>query len=282
MPDGVVDNVPFRLELYRAGLAKPQLRFGYYDDDGFIKSSPACARAVRVAKEALEAAGHLCVAIDVAAFAHTALAHFYQVLSADGATTILRGLGDEHPIGPVFHALRFATFSPLQKFVYGTGVRLRMRSPFFGAMLQSMTERSMAAYYTLMLARNDLRHAFAARIFGDLGLDAVLCPGMMVPAVRLGGSANVAFAITYTMLFNVLDLPAVSVPVTTVDAALDRWDDGFAPLGGHEGPLHRLVREEYCAACMHGLPVGVQVATPRFSEELTLAFAERLETLLLK
>ena len=275
--DGLVNNVPFRIDLHKLGLAQPRVRFGFYFDDGFVKSAPACARAVMEAVVALrELGGHECVPISVAEFSSPALALFYQVLSADGTKTILRGLGHEQPVGPVFHALQFATKSPLTKYIFGHVVELRLRSRFFGGMLRSMTERSVAQYFSLMSQRNTLRHEFA-KMMATAGVGAIVCPGMMVPAVKLGGSADISFAITYTMLFNVLDMPAVSVPVTAVDPELDEWREDYYPANGRERSLHDIVRAGYDAAAMKGLPVGVQVCTPRFTEELALAYAERLE-----
>jgi Asp-tRNA(Asn)/Glu-tRNA(Gln) amidotransferase A subunit family amidase len=278
--DGLVHNVPFRQDQYLEAKNRHRatLRVGYYSDDGFVKAAPACARAVHLAVDALRADGVECVPVSVAPYASRALTLFYQVLSADGTKTILKGLGDEDPIGPVFEALRFATKSPAMKFLTGLGVAYRLRSPFFGGMLRSMTERSVEDYYALVAQRNELRHSFARDMFCEKRLDAILCPGMMLPAVRLGGSAKISFAISYTMLFNVLDLPAVSVPVTTVDSKLDAWGDDYAPLGGREGPLHAIVQSEYDALEMHGLPVGVQLVTARFTEEKALAYAEILES----
>lgn len=41
------------------------LRIGYYFDDGYTKASPACVRAVEVAKMRLELAGHTLVPLKV-------------------------------------------------------------------------------------------------------------------------------------------------------------------------------------------------------------------------
>ena len=65
------------------------LRIGWYVDDGFQAPTPACARAVAVAREALEAQGHTLVEWgDVQGFGVDAITFLCMLLGADGLTTI--------------------------------------------------------------------------------------------------------------------------------------------------------------------------------------------------
>eukprot|EP01052_Picozoa_sp_SAG31_P015127 SAG31_NODE_963_length_10710_cov_332.216285_4_plen_120_part_00 len=73
--DPTVPDMPFNTEIYGHPLGnnkassgkesktslKRSLRIGWFDDDGFATPTPACARAVDVAKNVLEARGHVLV-----------------------------------------------------------------------------------------------------------------------------------------------------------------------------------------------------------------------------
>lgn len=68
-----------------------KLRIGYYDNDGFFPATPGVRRAVRLAKEKLEAAGHELIEIAPPRVDH-AVGAVVSILSADGSRFLLEAL----------------------------------------------------------------------------------------------------------------------------------------------------------------------------------------------
>ncbi len=64
-------------------------------------------------------------------------------------------------------------------------------------------------------------------------LDCIIAPGLSLPAYTHGASKDLTSSASYTMLFNLLNFPAGTVPVTTVrpeeaqvkrDVKKDMWE----------------------------------------------------------
>src|SRR4051812_28764433 len=74
----------------------------------------------------------------------------------------------------------------------------------------------------------------------------------------------------YTGIFNLLDWPAVAIPVTKVDPNIDVVDTDYKP--AH--PLDQAIYEAFDAAKSSGAHAGVQVVGSRFAEEELLGITE--------
>jgi amidase len=272
--DGLVNGVPFREELFAAGKSKTRLRVGYYVDDGFIPAAPACRRAVLEVVEALRRDGHECVVFTVPN-ATEVIATFFQLLSADGGKTLKKNLSFDPPNGVVAPLLMMASVPNWGKAILSRIVSALVDKTF-GRMLGTMVVRPVEDYWRLLAQRNKLRHEFAAAM---TGLDFIIAPGFGIPAPVCGSTTKLSFSTNYSALFNVLDLSVAVVPVTKVNPATDAWTPESIRQAKNRG-MTTAVSKIYDAQQMKGLPVGVQLVTPRMTEELCLAFAERIETLL--
>uniref|UniRef100_A0A8C3TTT6 Fatty acid amide hydrolase n=1 Tax=Catharus ustulatus TaxID=91951 RepID=A0A8C3TTT6_CATUS len=118
----------------------------------------------------------------------------------------------------------------------------------------------------------DFRHQFIAQ-WNKLNLDVLLCP-MLGPALGI-------VAISYTMLYNVLDFPAGVVPVTLVT------DEDEEQLKGYKGYYRdwwdrTLPKVSGAFRGGVGMPVAVQCVALPWQEELCLRFMKEVETLSLK
>jgi fatty acid amide hydrolase len=104
------------------------------------------------------------------------------------------------------------------------------------------------------------------------GFDAVICPGMGVPALRHGESKDLTPSCSYTLLWNVLHYPVGSVPVGLVDKSETGYEE--AP-----GTAKDLFTSKTAAsvAGSEGLPVGVQVAALPWRDEIVLRVMRDLE-----
>lgn len=74
---------------------------------------------------------------------------------------------------------------------------------------------------------------------------------------------------TYTCPLNYLDLPSVVVPITHVDKNIDSPLQDFKPLSDWDSESYA----EYNPELYDGMPVTVQVVTPRYEEERAIALA---------
>ncbi len=97
-------------------------------------------------------------------------------------------------------------------------------------------------------------------------VDVMLLPGMPMPAQPLGYPAFQLGAISYTAVFNMLDFPAGSVPVTTENQS-DQSALGSYP--GYEKDLvYGWIKEGTNGAT--GMPLNVQLVGRPFGEEIVL------------
>lgn len=269
--DGLCGHVPFRTSLYDAIISKKVLRIGYYSQDGFIDTSPACARAVCEAVEALRAAGHTVVPFKPPCVAET-ISCFYELLGADGTRKLRSLLGHDVAYGVVKPLLTFASLPSLLKEVAAFFISRKI-CPTFASILSRAREKHVFEYAETLVRRNDCRHAFADQ-FAALQLDAVIGPGFYIPAPECGRTTDMSFGATATAYYNTLDLPVLTIPVSTVKPELDEWT--ASPSNG----MSRCIKAVYHHEAMSGMPVGVQIITPKFTEEVTLAVGKRLEGLL--
>src|SRR4051812_4994361 len=93
-------------------------------------------------------------------------------------------------------------------------------------------------------------------------LDVLIAPGLSLPAFPHGASGDLTPSCSYTFLYNLLNFPAGTVPITTVldddlvvtrNKKIDMWEKKAAQVD------ERSV----------GLPIGVQVISYPFHDEST-------------
>ena len=99
----------------------------------------------------------------------------------------------------------------------------------------------------------------------SLGLDGLIMPTTGLVATPHGMAAEVIFQLSYTFYANLLHVPAGSVPVTTVQAGEDRYDISKIPANQRDSVAklaHKVMEGSV------GMPVGVQVVTPMWRDEL--------------
>lgn len=77
----------------------------------------------------------------------------------------------------------------------------------------------------------------------------------------------------YTSQWNMLDYPAASFPVTTVNPLLDVKEEDYVPLSAQDQWNHDL----YSPSVYTDAPVGLQLITRRFEDEKCLAVLRRIE-----
>lgn len=275
--DGMQFNVPFIEERFNAARRNPSLNLLFYREDGFVQVSPACRRGVDIAVTALRAAGHR-VTEWQPKLTEDVQSIFFELFAADKCRSLAEELGSDRPIGVVGPALQLAAFPDRLKFMLGFFMGA-MIDPVYGKLLTRLKERRIDAYFTLLMERNRLRHQYAEVFAGTV--DAIIGPGFTTPAPPCGSTTEQPYGAVVTAVYNALDLSVVAVPVTTVDATLDEWTEAHLQTAKNQG-MSRSIAAAYDAKAMHGLPIGVQVITPRMTEETALGVAMQLEEALAK
>lgn len=99
--------------------------------------------------------------------------------------------------------------------------------------------------------------------------DAIICPPDALPALRHGSSSYLTDALSYIGLYNLLGMPAGTVAATRVRAG---EETDRAP---SRDWVERIARKAETGSV--GLPVGVQVVTRHWREDVALAMMSALE-----
>lgn len=271
--DGVASPKAFDEVSYQHVLSsKRPLRIGYYTEDGFIATSPPCTRAVHEAVAALHQAGHV-VEPWTPPHVFPVIKLFYQFLSADGGKSLINTLGPDLPSGAVVPLLRMSRLPKFAKRFIGFMVG-RTFDAQFGEILSLTDECDVATFNEMLIQRNRYRHALADAMGG---YDCIIAPGTYVPAVQCGSSLYCSYGCSLTAYYNVLDFPVVSLPVSVVDCKVDQKEE--KKKNGYTG-MSKVVQSLYDPQLMHGLPVGIQIISSRYTEEKALAIAKIIEGLL--
>ncbi len=261
--DPSIAPVPWREP---AAVAVEELRIGYYVDDGFITPAPALRRAVEEAAAALRNRD-----VHVEAFTPPdvpeAMRIFYGLLSADGAASARRVMGKGR------HDHRIRDMTRLARLPRGLRPPLAMLLKLAGqdrlaTNMRGMKRLSTDQYWQLIAARTAYRARFVAAL-DAAGFDAILCPPSPHPALTHGDSYYLNAVASYSMLYNLLGMPAGVVAATRVRAGEE----------SDQPPSKDLVERAARAveAGSAGMPIDVQVVARHWREDVVLAVMATLE-----
>lgn len=244
------------------------LRVGCFTDDGFLTPTPALQRGVREARASLEAAG--VTVVDYAPPAPHSLTYLWLgAITADGGRTIDRHLKGE-TISPQLKPSRATMKLPAVARKAMALVLHRMGEQRLAKLLGCLGEKRVEDIWRLTAQRTALRLAeFDA--WNAAGLDAVICPPHVVPAMGHRESGDFTLSLSYAFRWTLLNFPAGVVPVTRVQAT------ETAGLPGPEKPDKVEKKVAAIGAQSVGLPVGVQVVARPYREDRVLALMETIE-----
>jgi fatty acid amide hydrolase len=242
------------------------LRIAIYEDDGFFPPAPALRRAVREAAAALQARGARIETWRPPAI-RDAVALYYALLGADGAAGLKRRLAKTPVDRRVGFIVRAAGLPPVLRAAVSGSMR-RLGQELSATVAGSWGRRSVSELWSLVDARARYRSRFLAELDAG-GFDAILCPPSPLPALTHGASHDLGPGFTYTLLYNLLGLPAGVVAATRVRAG---EESDRTP--GKDRALRAAARVEEGSV---GLPIGVQVAGRWWREDVVLAVMGALE-----
>jgi len=247
-----------------------KLRVGVLVDDGWFEPAPACARAVREAAAALQAAGHPTVDFVAGGDLREAVEAYIGLVAADGR------------FRSFVEALEGEELHPNYSFLYRTAQLPNWVRPAAAAVLRASGETRKAAlvlaarqksayeYWQVAVARDKLKERFLDR-WRKAGFDVLLCPANGLPALPHGHSVLLAQACSYNFVWNAFNLPAGTVNVTAVKE--DEQD--YMPTRDQSDSFCTAARRA-CAGSV-GLPVSVQLVGLPWQDEATLGAMRALE-----
>jgi Asp-tRNA(Asn)/Glu-tRNA(Gln) amidotransferase A subunit family amidase len=272
--DYTVHPIPWRQEQFDEVVAEGKnLRIGLMRSDGVVRPAPAITRGLEITVDALRRAGYTIVELPVSAMPPTAspelgLQIASTLLCSDGGQTFKSFFrtGESNDPGAAQIYFYMGLPRPL-KYLWFLWTKYVRRDPVWARMLEYF--HPLSAYQNWGWVAK--REAFRATWFewwngAPQGFDFILSPANATPALPHRGMHEAVSSCGYTFLWNLLDYSAGVVPVTKVDAQLDRLPTGWKAGNG----IERGAMKYYDPVEMAGLPCAVQVVGRRLTEEKTL------------
>jgi fatty acid amide hydrolase len=249
------------------------LRVGCFTDDGFLTPTRAVQRATREARASLEAAG--ATVVDYAPPApHSLIYLWLGAITADGGRTIDRQLQGE-AISPQLKPSRAALKLPAVARKAMGLVLGSLGEERLARLMECLGEKRVDDLWRLTAERTTLRLAeFDA--WNAAGLDAVICPPHVVPAMGHRESGDFTLSLSYAFRWTLLNFPAGVVPVTRVQAHETAPDPHRGVRPGKPDKIEKKVSAIEAASA--GLPVGVQVVARPYREDVVLAIMQAIES----
>ncbi|GAA6235008.1 fatty-acid amide hydrolase 1 isoform X1 [Lates japonicus] len=267
--DPTVPPIPFNVQTYQS--SKP-LRIGYLENDGFMQPSPSMARGVREVKALLEQAGHTLVPYSPLKIDYAVIDLTVRGIFADGATTLLQKL-EGSPLDPCLKEQVFPYYFPtwLKKTL---SFLLKPLSSRASAVFSAVSGvGSVPDLWKQHAAVEDYIHETIAH-WRRCNIDVLLCP-VVGPAYNFLYCGRVTTAVSYTILYNLLNFPAGVVPVSTVTAVDEEELKHYK--GIYQDHWDKLFKQAVSGG--EGLPVAVQCVALPWQDELCLRFMKEVEQL---
>lgn len=213
--DPSVHPLPWRAEVEAEyGSAERKLRVGVLRTDGVVDPSPACARALDMAAEALRRAGHEIVELNddgekrlSPPSPYAALHLGAHLLNADGCRmfrSFFRPGERNDPGAEQLHWLMRLP-NPL-KYLYYLWVRYVRRDELWAGLVRDWREKSALENWQLVAKREAYRTQWF-QWWNGAEIDFLLTPPNATPAVPHDGMKDAVSSCGYTFMFNLVSKP---------------------------------------------------------------------------
>ncbi|KAI1334275.1 amidase signature domain-containing protein [Xylariaceae sp. FL0016] len=224
-----------------------RLSFGFMDFDGVVKPHPPIQRALDMAKEALQAAGHEIIEWKPPSHETGRKIH-EEITGADGGYDIFENLAlSGEPLIPELldDFPQNTSFPPLD------AIRVEK-----AAMKMQRYQTEYKNYWMSTVNETSTGRP----------VDAVIMPVIPSAAVIPGK----LYYYTYIAFSNVVDHPVLVVPVTRADKDIDIFETSYSP----SNKLDRDTWESYDPDIYHGAPAAIQIQCGRLEEEKLLSIGQ--------
>jgi fatty acid amide hydrolase len=243
-----------------------KLRIGVWEEDPIFKPSPAIRRVVRQAADALRRAGATVVPFQPLKSEEGWLLCL-RLISASGAANARRILNGDRPTRAVARSLQAWGMSAWRRRLLCALLDMTGQ-PWRAKLLRNCRGCSAADYWEIVQARKDYVRELTAQIHAER-IDAIIAPPNGLPALPHHMANDILPACVFAFVPSLLGLPAGTVAASRVRPGED---------------MERTFSSEIVAAGSYradngsiGLPVGVQVASRLWRDDVCLAVMHALE-----
>ncbi|XP_052232987.1 vitamin D3 hydroxylase-associated protein-like [Dreissena polymorpha] len=247
------------------------LRVGFYDYDGYCRAVPACERAVLIAKDTLERLGHTLVAFTPPHVRDAIPDLYIKTITGDRGEQYMSQLRKDIVV-PEIAKLTFPhTLPRWLLWLLSWIVQAAAKDPQVGRALRApLGLRGVNDWFQHAVQLQQFKDEFLAS-WRELKLDAVICPVSATVALPHSETVNVINTFSYAMLYNILNYPAGSMPVTKVTS------DDVSNMAKYPNTTFGNKCVIKCMQGTEGLPVNVQVVGLPYQEELVLRVMSELD-----
>jgi Asp-tRNAAsn/Glu-tRNAGln amidotransferase A subunit and related amidases len=246
------------------------LVIGYYKSIDLFPATAANQRAVEEAARALEKRGHKVIEVSFPMLEEAAYL-WMQTFTAGGMESLFGETLKGEPHIPEYNDSINVTKIP--KSLIGVVKKILA--------LIGEKRKSKLINYALPLSTNQLLKMISRqqelqreflRIWEDNRLDALISPGTANPAFKhfMGGEMNLA--LSYTFIYNILNLPTGAVPVTVVKNGEDCYPKEICK---ENDSYYRWEVKNMQGSV--GMPIGVQISTLPYEDEKCVNVMRQLE-----
>ena len=247
-----------------------KLKFGYAETFDFLLASEPTRRAVRETVAKLRECGHEVVEVKLPFFDDYVSSHL-KLISGDGNLRSLRDKLKGEKLMYEYQGIDTAArLGWCSRALAKLWLRLRGESKL-AMIIESLKPLSAYEYLLNSSFQKRTQTAFF-KIWEENKLDAFICPGYPIPAMKTRSSRYIMIAACYTRLFNYLNLPAGSLPVTRVTEGEDHYTE---KTGAQQEELERKTAEDIKGSV--GMPLNIQVATLPWEDEKCIAAMKLIE-----
>lgn len=265
--DPYLAPVPFRS--LRPPTRVPSQRIGIIRSDTWFDVAPSCARALDEACEVLTSLGHELVEFEIPG-GWDFVGLYLGAMSAEGGLLNMKSGLEGTPFLDEYRELERISKAPAwlrrsaAPILRSTGETRKA----FG--FEIARKRTVMEYFELTKDIEKYRMDFIEAMQAER-LDAIVCPGGTLPALPHTVSKNLSVAQSLTYLFNLLHFPAGTVPISTVhedeeiSVTASKFSDDWQK------------KAEETLKNTRGLPLGIQIATKPFEDELCLEIMRQID-----
>ncbi|CAD8189600.1 unnamed protein product [Paramecium octaurelia] len=252
---------------------KDKLKIGYIEQFNDLLPPNCMKRAVQEACQALVSKGHEIVQINLEKeLEHELAVAFPRLVAAEGGFKSFEDNLQGEKIIEEYELMERGTKVPIFIQTYILAPLLRI---FGQKTLHVMSKQAhgLDVYQFLVNSGKQKKMNFQfLQYLKSNSIDAVIVPGFGCPAVKHGASKVLPLAALYTWIWNTVDVPAGSMPITRVQEGDD------LKIEGKERTIDLVyVMMNQNMQNAQGLPVNVQVISYPNQEEMVLRVMKEIE-----
>ncbi|KIM69363.1 hypothetical protein SCLCIDRAFT_102685 [Scleroderma citrinum Foug A] len=261
---------------YRPVELPQKLKFGYYSNDMLVRTSPANVRAIQETVDALKNAGHECVEFSTT-LPSDAMEVFVGLVTSDGYKKMLSYLQGDPQEDSLFMTTLGAKLPDFVRNLMCWGIKTFYGDSIFPRFFNQARTKSVVEYCEIVNQRNKVADAWYKEVWGEHQFDGIIAPVQALPVIPHGACTYLSGLACATAVFNVIDSPVATIPVTRVDPSLDCLSADFKPGEGDVSALFEKYMYQngestaYKPQEMAGMPVGVQLVGKKWEDEKVLA-----------